>query len=62
MSDYGNWVKEGNYWWNKETGDILHPDGTMTHDCIYRGDALQNTSKDLFEQLENNNSVKTSLN
>ena len=33
---FSEWKKEGDSFWNSKTGEIIHKDGFVTHDLVYR--------------------------
>ena len=33
---FPEWKKEGDSFWNSKTGEIIHKDGFVTHDLVYR--------------------------
>ena len=33
---FPEWKREGDSFWNSKTGEIVHKDGFITHDLVYR--------------------------
>ena len=34
---FPEWQREGNSFWNSQTGEIIHESGLKTQDLVYRG-------------------------
>ena len=50
---FPEWKKEGDKYWNSETGYIVYKGGAIAHDAIYRGWKYDNISKTITSKTIN---------
>ena len=54
---FPEWKKEGDQYWNSETGEIIRKDGIVMHDLVYRGYKHDLSHEIHLDKSTNNNDV-----